>query len=214
MIGPDDRLTAWDKRQPKREDDSTDRVRNWRAEHAKPVTPQPEQLVTHGNAMKRSVTHGNNTDTDTDTDTEQNRTEHIAPLAHDADIPPEIRAINNAYDACGLMTSKTHQDAHLETIKRTGLQAWQLGFAEALKVGKHNIPKYVARCAESAMLTAQRGNGNGRIDTSRGFGLASLTTDADREYHASNTPEAIAELQAEFDRNAAARAAKQAGGVP
>ena len=95
--------------------------------------------------------------------------------------------------------SKTHQDAHLETIKRTGLPAWQIGFAEALKAGKHNIPKYVARCAESAMLAAQKGNGNGKSDPSRGFGLASLTTDADRAYHASNTPEAIAKLQAEWD---------------
>jgi hypothetical protein len=123
-----------------------------------------------------------------------------APLAQDdADISPEVRAIRNAYDACGLMFSKSHQDAHLETIKRTGLPAWQLGFAEALKAGKHNVPKYVARCAESAMLTAQKGNGNGRTDTSRGFGLTSLTTDADRAYHASNTPEAIAKLQAEWD---------------
>ena len=118
----------------------------------------------------------------------------------EVDITPEIRAINNAYDACGLMTSKSHQDAHLETIKRTGLTAWQLGFAEALKAGKHNVPKYVARCAESAMLAEQqKGNGHGRTDASRGFGLASLTTDADRAYHAANSPEAIAKLQAEWD---------------
>jgi hypothetical protein len=47
--------------------------------------------------------------------------------------------------------------------------------------------------------TGKRSNGNGRTDTSRGFGLASLTTDADRAYHAANTPEAIAKLQAEWD---------------
>lgn len=40
-------LTAWEKRQPKREDDSTDRVKRYR------------QRVTRGNARKRSVTHGN-----------------------------------------------------------------------------------------------------------------------------------------------------------
>ena len=128
-----------------------------------------------------------------------NQTEPTNLMQDDAEISPEVRAINNAYDACGLMTSKTHQDIHLETIKRTGLPAWQIGFAEALKAGKHNIPKYVARCAESAMIAEQKGNGNGRTDTSRGFGLASLTTDADRAYHAANTPEAIAKLQAEWD---------------
>ena len=44
----DDRLTNWDKRQPKREDDSTERVRRHRAAKA-----------TEGNGEKRSVTHGN-----------------------------------------------------------------------------------------------------------------------------------------------------------
>lgn len=151
--------------------------------------------------------------------TQQNtRVDHHAPAAPDEDeipqLTPERRAIQNAYDACGLMLSKTHQDAHLETIKRTGLQAWQQGWAKAMEASKHNIPAYVARCAESAMLAAQRSNGNGRSETSRGFGLASLTTDADREYWASNSPEAIAELQAEFDRNAAERAAKQASSLP
>jgi len=47
--------------------------------------------------------------------------------------------------------------------------------------------------------TGKRNGSNGRTDTSRGFGLASLTTDADREYHAANNPEAIAKLQAEWD---------------
>lgn len=76
---------------------------------------------------------------------------------------PIQRAIVNAYDACGLMTSRTHIDKHLETIKRTGLPAWQLGFAEAHRVGKSNFPNYVARCAESAMLAEQqRGNGHSK----------------------------------------------------
>jgi hypothetical protein len=155
-----------------------------------------------------SIPRATETDTDTDTDTET-----LAPLAHDdADMTPEQRAIRNAYDACGITFSKTHQDAHLETIKRTGLPAWQLGFAEALKAGKHNIPKYVARCAESAMLAAQRKNGNGRTDTRPGFGLQSLTTDADRAYHnnPANSPEAIAAAQIEWD----AWAAQQAAALP
>lgn len=44
----DDRITNWDKRQPKREDDSTERVRRHRAAKG-----------TEGNGTKRSVTHGN-----------------------------------------------------------------------------------------------------------------------------------------------------------
>lgn len=72
---------------------------------------------------------------------------------------PEVRAINNAYDACGLMISKTHMDMHLETIARTGLVAWQQGWAAAMEQSKHNNPRYVARCAESAMLAAQERNG-------------------------------------------------------
>lgn len=162
VIGPDDRLTAWDKRQPKREDDSTDRVRNWRAEKRNDVTPSLQQPVTHGNAMKRSVTHGNNTDTDTDTDTEQNRTENLAPAAHDDEIPPDVRAVRNAYDASGLMMTKTHLDAHLETIKRVGLVNWRLGWAGAMEKGKQNIPAMVARLAESARLQSERGNGHSK----------------------------------------------------
>ena len=48
----DRRFVAWERRQPKREDDSTMRVRAFRE--------------TQCNATKRSVTHGNNTDTDTE----------------------------------------------------------------------------------------------------------------------------------------------------
>jgi hypothetical protein len=142
-----------------------------------------------------------------------------APAAREEDPPPasedpNIRAVNNAYAACGLMISKTHLDAHLDTIKRTGLTAWQSGWAAAMEVGKQNRPAYVARCAESAMLAEQksvRSNGHGKSANSQSnFGLASLTTDADRAYHAANSPEAIAALQAEFD---AARAARAARGV-
>jgi hypothetical protein len=60
-------------------------------------------------------------------------------------------------------------------------------------------------------VPGERKNGNGKSANSQSnFGLASLTTDADRAYHAANSPEAIAALQAEFD---AARAARAARGV-
>lgn len=77
------------------------------------------------------------------------------------DLTPAQRAIRNAYDACGITYSKTHEDAHLLVIKQVGLVAWQQGWALAMEKGKHNLPAYVARCAESAMLAAQR-NGNGK----------------------------------------------------
>jgi hypothetical protein len=58
------------------------------------------------------------------------------------------------------MITRTHLDKHRETIQRTGLPAWQLGFAEAHRVGKSNFPNYVTRCAETAMLAEQqRANG-------------------------------------------------------
>ena len=63
------------------------------------------------------------------------------------------------------MLTKSHQDAHLETIKRCGLTAWQRGWAAAMEAGKQNVLNYVTRCAESAMLEAQaprRTNGNGK----------------------------------------------------
>ena len=93
------------------------------------------------------------------------------------DVPPDVRAIQNAYDACGLMLSKTHQDAHLLTIKQAGLTNWQLGWAKAMETGKQNIPAYVARCAESAMLAAQRGNGH-----SKGAPVPSTTEERKRMY--------------------------------
>lgn len=67
-------LSAWEKRQPKREDNSTDRVREFRARQ-KSVTEPDSDDETHCNADE---THGNNTEVEVEqnrTDTEQNRTE-------------------------------------------------------------------------------------------------------------------------------------------
>ena len=69
IITADGRLANWEKRQPKREDDSTQRVRDWRSNR---VTSEAPDNVTQCNAVQRIETHGNNTDTDTDTDTDVN----------------------------------------------------------------------------------------------------------------------------------------------
>lgn len=157
IIATDNRLASWDKRQPKREDDSTQRVRDWRAQR---VTPPAQPAVTPCNAEERIVTQGNAPEENRG-DTEENRTEGEEVAPDPTPNPDPIqRAIVNAYDACGLMTTRTHLEKHRETIARTGLPAWQLGFAEAHRVGKSNFPNYVARCAESAMLAEQqRANG-------------------------------------------------------
>jgi len=61
------RLTAWDKRNPRREDDSSERVKAHREQKR--------------NAVKRTVTHCNAPDTDTDTDTDKNREDHTTSAA-------------------------------------------------------------------------------------------------------------------------------------
>lgn len=58
MIDADNRIPSWPKRQPKREDNSTDRVRAHRAKAAG-VTGGGNGNGTHGAAAERDVTHGN-----------------------------------------------------------------------------------------------------------------------------------------------------------
>ena len=63
------RLASWEKRQPEREDNSTERVRRYR--ESRNGTGVTLEDVTPGNATKRNETHGNAPDTDTDADTEE-----------------------------------------------------------------------------------------------------------------------------------------------
>lgn len=155
IILNNDYLAAWDKRQPKREDDSTERVRRFRERQkvisVSPVTPSETQSVTECNAMK----HIDKIREDEIREDEIREDVAAAPINNLPD-DPERRAVYAALDACGLMTTRTIVDAHMETIKRTGLQAWQSGFATALDKGKHNFPQYVAGCAQTAMIEAQR----------------------------------------------------------
>jgi len=70
----DNRLTAWDKRQPQREDNSTQRVKTFRERKAEDAT--------QCNAVKRNVTQGNNTEVEVEVevDTEvEDRTETEKP---------------------------------------------------------------------------------------------------------------------------------------
>ena len=71
---------------------------------------------------------------------------------------PHAATVRAAYEADNLMMTKTHRDAHLETLGRVGIVAWQAGWKAAQAEGKQNVVNYVARCAESAMLVS--GNGH------------------------------------------------------
>lgn len=95
-----DRWASWDRRQPEREDNSIDRVRRYRESRTgASVTPTPTDDVTHGNALKRSVTHGNAPDTDTDTDTEERDKRAIAPQPAKTPLAPCTPADDMLFDA-------------------------------------------------------------------------------------------------------------------
>lgn len=122
IIEPNNRLAAWDKRQPKREDDSTDRVRNWRERHAEDVTPC--------NAEKRTVTQGNNTDTDTDTDKKQNRKNGASAAAAPPVLDPLTTCLAyldepnaNGPQAIGRLMELRYGGTHKPNYQRIGKMA-------------------------------------------------------------------------------------------
>jgi len=86
VIDQDGRLSAWDKRQPKREDDSAERVRRHRERKSADSNgsngaSDSSNGVTQCNADKRDVTQGNNTEPDTEPDTEKKQTTSDSPPA-------------------------------------------------------------------------------------------------------------------------------------
>lgn len=77
------KLTGWEKRQPKREDGSAERAKQWR-----------ERKRTQENAEKRP-----DTDSDTDTDSEENKKSNSPPEAENsvaASGPEEISGLNGS----------------------------------------------------------------------------------------------------------------------
>lgn len=79
----DDAFTGWEKHQPKREDNSIERVK----EHRERKKTNGNADVTHCNAVKRAETL--DTDTDTDTDLEKNRTEGLRDAS--AELENQLR---------------------------------------------------------------------------------------------------------------------------
>lgn len=97
IINDAGRLSSWDKRQPKREDDSAERVARYR---------EKQRSVTQGNAP---VTQGNAPDTDTDQNREE--TECVFPAPAD-----ELRTYSGLTPGAtpGLMPPPTHTQTAME----------------------------------------------------------------------------------------------------
>jgi len=82
----DGKLTAWEKRQPKREDDSRERVREWRAK---------KRSVTQGNAPEEEG--DTDIDKDTDTDTDKDEEGDTAPAS--------FEVIQATLEGCGILVA-------------------------------------------------------------------------------------------------------------
>ena len=86
-----DRVSGWEKRQPKREDNSAERSRVWREE--KKAAAETERNRTQSNAEKRP---------DTDTDTDIERAKALPETGRKrTSYPPEFEAFWRAYPAQG-----------------------------------------------------------------------------------------------------------------
>ena len=108
VIDADDRLHAWDKRQPKREDDSAERVREFRKRQN-----AAKQDVTQCNAEKRTetnVTHGNNTEPDTDT--EKKTTTSVVVVSGDSATRYKHVCDLITGNGFGMMTSLMAEQVH------------------------------------------------------------------------------------------------------
>jgi hypothetical protein len=190
VIDPDNRLTAWDKRQPKREDDSSERVRNWRAEHRnEDVTPLPND-VTQCNAQKRSVTHGNNTE-QSRAETEQNRTETEAAAA----APPSLawKAFTTARGINLSASDSTYIAELVELYSDEGV-AQAIVYCDKNKRDNFLRLNYIQRVlsgwqAEGTLglhtpeYDANRSNGNGKSTGSGGRGITNRPkSEADIEW--------------------------------
>lgn len=73
LLDAEDRMVAWNKRNPKREDNSTERVRKWRERNA--TRDDPERPAALRNAVKREETLDEDEDTDADADNRRTDTD-------------------------------------------------------------------------------------------------------------------------------------------
>jgi hypothetical protein len=93
----DGRLTNWEKRQPKREDDSAERVRKFRAE---------KRNVTQGNAPERESESDTESEEDKEKEREESKPQAASPLS-------PFDAIKDAIESRGIMLSG---EADIKTV--------------------------------------------------------------------------------------------------
>ena len=211
VIGPDGRLTAWDKRQPKREDDSSERVKRYRQQQKANA-----DTVTQCNATSRSATHGNNTDTDTDTDTEAEtettttrggggvRPAPAPPVG--VTIDPDYAAVADAYHKAGFGTlSIVLADTLKEYLADYGRNWTEDAIVTAARSGKLNL-NYVGGIlrrwkanGKDTPATTPHTNGNGY---SNGNGNGYRMSPADRTRAAFEEVERMLAEQEEQERKA------------
>ena len=167
VIDADDRLHAWDKRQPKREDDSAERVREFRKRQN-----AAKRDVTQCNADERNVTHGNNTE-QSRTESEQNRTDaEKAAAAEESSLSSGVAAVFECWkdNMPGTMSSILADDIG-DLIDTYGADTVIRAITEAVRSNGRSL-KYVASILKSWAAGgkphngANGSNGNGYIKDS------------------------------------------------
>lgn len=101
-----DRLSAWDKRQPKREDNSAERVKRYR------------EKKREGDDQKRDVTQCNAPESDTETDTESVVARERAPTT-----PPDLEFERKKREYADCLGDLQHTEGALDITPLTALQA-------------------------------------------------------------------------------------------
>lgn len=124
VITDGDTLAAWDKRQPKREDDSAERVRRHRENRRNSVT---DNDVTQCNG---SVTHGNAPDTDTDIDIDPD-TEADSETERDAE--KNMPSGDGAPSAQSISTHASGKPKRERSDRQKEQDAWVDALAYALE---------------------------------------------------------------------------------
>lgn len=128
----DGRLAAWDKRQPKREDDSRERVRRYREKQRDSVD---------GNTTSRIVTQGNAPDRDSDTDTEK-RERREAESTAAPDIDPDFgQAVTLMHKHVGTLTGfqLTEIQERIDQLRSMDCLPWfEMAVNEAISYNKRS----------------------------------------------------------------------------
>lgn len=144
-----DRLTGWESRQPKREDNSADRAKAWRDLHKPEKIPRKTP-----NATERNRTQANDTDTESDTDKKEK------------DLCPKPRKTRVSYQADFEDFWKDYPtDANMS--KSEAYAQWQRLTVEDRAKAKRAVPHFVTHCRthpDYRPIHAERWLSNRRFD--------------------------------------------------